>query len=126
METVLYILHVMVCVGMLPIILLQSGKGGGVSAVFGGGSSGTVFGSRGASTFLTRMTTASALLFMCTSMALSYYSSKSRSVIPRNLPVSTQTAPAAAPKAALPAAELPAPAEAPVSSEPSAADPKEP
>jgi protein translocase SecG subunit len=38
METALYILHVLVCIAMLPIILLQSGKGGGVSAVFGGGA----------------------------------------------------------------------------------------
>lgn len=81
METALYILHVIVCIAMLPIILLQSGKGGGVSAVFGGGGSGNVFGSRGASNFLTRMTTGAAVVFMCTSMGLSYMSSKSRSVI---------------------------------------------
>lgn len=82
METALYIVHVIVCLGMLPVILLQSGKGGGVSAVFGGGGSGTVFGSRGASTFLTRMTTGCAVVFMCTSLGLSYLSSKNRSVIP--------------------------------------------
>jgi len=82
METALYILHVLVCLAMLPIILLQSGKGGGVSAVFGGGGSGTVFGSRGASNFLTRMTTAAAIIFMCTSMGLSYMSSQTRSVVP--------------------------------------------
>ena len=81
METVLYIVHVLVCLGMLPVILLQSGKGGGVSAVFGGGGSSTVFGSRGASTFLTRMTTGSAIVFMCTSVGLSWYSSQSRSVL---------------------------------------------
>jgi preprotein translocase subunit SecG len=81
METALYILHVLVCIGMLPIILLQSGKGGGVSAVFGGGGAGTVFGSRGAATFLTKMTSAAAIIFMCTSMGLSYYSSRSRSVV---------------------------------------------
>ncbi|MGF1508330.1 MAG: preprotein translocase subunit SecG [Myxococcota bacterium] len=81
MEAALYVLHVLVCLAMLPIILLQSGKGGGVSAVFGGGSSGNVFGSRGASNFLTRMTTAAAVIFMCTSMGLSYLSTQSRSVI---------------------------------------------
>lgn len=82
METALYILHVLVCLAMLPIILLQSGKGGGVSAVFGGGGGGTVFGSRGASNFLTKMTTGAAVVFMCTSMGLSYMSSQSRSVVP--------------------------------------------
>ena len=95
METVLYIVHILVCIGLLPIILLQSGKGGGVSAVFGGGSSGTVFGSRGASSFLTRMTTASAIIFMVTSLGLSYISSKSRSVVPKAPPAAAQTGAAA-------------------------------
>jgi preprotein translocase subunit SecG len=81
METALYILHILVSIGMLPVILLQSGKGGGVSAVFGGGGAGTVFGSRGASNFLTKMTTACAVIFMCTSMGLSWYSSRTRSVV---------------------------------------------
>src|SRR6185503_12292661 len=81
METVLYIIHVLVCLGLLPIILLQAGKGGGVSATFGGGGSGTVFGSRGASTFLTKMTSGAAIIFMITSMTLSWYASKGRSVV---------------------------------------------
>jgi preprotein translocase subunit SecG len=81
METVLYIVHVMVCIALLPIILLQSGKGGGVSATFGGGGSSTVFGSRGASSFLQRMTSAAAIIFMFTSMTLSWYASQSRSVV---------------------------------------------
>lgn len=81
METVLYIIHVLVCIAMLPIILLQSGKGGGVSATFGGGGAGTVFGSRGASSFLTKMTSGAAIVFMITSMTLSWYASKSRSVV---------------------------------------------
>ncbi len=95
METALYILHVIVCLAMLPIILLQSGKGGGVSAVFGGGSSGAVMGSRGASNFLTRMTTGAAIIFMCTSMGLSYMSSQSRSVVPDNPPPAQGAAPEA-------------------------------
>ncbi|MEQ9501030.1 MAG: preprotein translocase subunit SecG [Deltaproteobacteria bacterium] len=81
METALTILHVLVCIGMLPVILLQSGKGGGVSAVFGGGGAGTVFGSRGASNFLTKMTTGCAIVFMVTSMSLSWLSSRDRSVV---------------------------------------------
>ena len=93
METVLYIVHFIVCIGMLPIILLQSGKGGGVSAVFGGGGAGTVFGSRGASNFLTRMTTACAVIFMCTSLGLSFISSRKRSVV---ADIPARSAPAAA------------------------------
>jgi preprotein translocase subunit SecG len=91
MVTALYILHVIVCLAMLPIILLQAGKGGGVSAVFGGGSSGNVFGSRGASTFLTRMTTGAAIVFMCTSMGLAYVSSHSASVIDKVEPPVTES-----------------------------------
>src|SRR5688572_30176465 len=91
METVLYIVHVLVCIAMLPIILLQAGKGGGVSATFGGGGSGTVFGSRGASTFLTKMTSGAAMIFMVTSMALSWYASKSRSVVGEEPEVPGQT-----------------------------------
>ena len=81
METVLYVLHVLVCFALIPIILLQSGKGGGVSAAFGGGGSSTMFGSRGASNFLTKMTTGAAILFMVTSLSLSWYSSQSTSVV---------------------------------------------
>lgn len=101
METVLYIVHVLVCLGLLPIILLQSGKGGGVSAAFGGGGATTVFGSRGASNFLTRLTSISAVVFMCTSLGLSWYSSRSRSVVgdvaPAPPPASTEQVQQAAP-----------------------------
>ncbi|MBK6683147.1 MAG: preprotein translocase subunit SecG [Deltaproteobacteria bacterium] len=101
METVLYIVHVLVCLGLLPVILLQSGKGGGVSAVFGGGGAGTVFGSRGASNFLTRLTSIAAVVFMCTSLGLSWYSSRSRSVVgdvaPAPPPASTEQLQQAAP-----------------------------
>lgn len=91
METVLYIVHILVCIAMLPIILLQAGKGGGVSATFGGGGSGTVFGSRGASTFLTKMTSGAAIIFMVTSMALSWYASKGRSVVSDEPAIPEQT-----------------------------------
>src|SRR5438105_12622670 len=81
METILYIIHVITCIALLPIILLQAGKGGGVSATFGGGGAGTVFGSRGASTFLQRTTSIAAVVFMITSMSLSWFASQSRSVV---------------------------------------------
>lgn len=82
METILYIVHVLVCLALLPVILLQAGKGGGVNAAFGGGGSQSVFGgSSGASTFLIKLTTGAAILFMCTSLGLSYISSRSKSVI---------------------------------------------
>lgn len=110
METALYVLHVLVCLAMLPIILLQSGKGGGVSAAFGGGQAGGVFGARGASTFLTKLTTGAALLFMCTSLGLSWMSSRSRSVLDR---VEAPAAAAAPADDAAPADAVPAPVPAP-------------
>jgi preprotein translocase subunit SecG len=68
----LTVLHVMACVILVVVVLLQHGKGADVGAVFGGGASNTVFGSRGAGNFLTRLTTGAALLFMMSSLSLSY------------------------------------------------------
>ena len=66
------VLHVMVCIVLILVVLLQRGKGAEIGAVFGGGASTTVFGSRGAGNFLTRLTTGAAVLFMLTSLFLSY------------------------------------------------------
>jgi preprotein translocase subunit SecG len=106
MEIILYVIHVIVCLALLPVILLQAGKGGGVNAAFGGGGSQSVFGgSSGASTFLIKLTTGAAITFMCTSLGLSYMSSRSKSVIGD---VPADQAPAAAAPAATPAASAPA------------------
>jgi preprotein translocase subunit SecG len=72
MNVVLVVLHVIVCLFLIAVVLLQRGKGAEMGAVFGGGASSTVFGSRGAGNFLTKMTTASAAIFMITSFVLSY------------------------------------------------------
>jgi preprotein translocase subunit SecG len=69
---ILIVLHVIVCVFLVAVVLLQRGKGAEIGAVFGGGASSTVFGSRGAGTFLSKLTTASAAVFMMTSLSLSY------------------------------------------------------
>jgi len=68
----LTVLHVLACVFLIVIVLLQRGKGAEMGAMFGGGAGGTVFGSRGAANFLTRMTTAAAVVFMLTSLTLAY------------------------------------------------------
>ena len=72
MNTFLIVLHVIVSIFLIAVVLLQRGKGAEIGAVFGGGASSTVFGSRGAGNFLTKLTTASAVIFMSTSLALSY------------------------------------------------------
>jgi preprotein translocase subunit SecG len=64
--------HVIACIILVLVVLLQAGKGADMGAVFGGASS-TIFGSSGAGNFLTRLTTGAAIVFMTTSLALTYY-----------------------------------------------------
>ena len=71
-------LHVVLCVFLVLIIILQPGKGGDVGAAFGGGGGGSqMFGPRGPTNLLQRATTVVAVLFMMTSMSLAWYSNKS-------------------------------------------------
>jgi preprotein translocase subunit SecG len=74
MGNVLIIIHIIVCLALIMIVLLQTGKGADMGAAFGGGSSQTLFGSSGASTFLTKATTFAAVIFMLTSLSLAYRS----------------------------------------------------
>jgi preprotein translocase subunit SecG len=69
----LTVVHVLVCLLLVVVVLLQRGRGAEIGAVFGGGASSTVFGSRGAGNFLTRLTTAAAVVFMLTSLSLAYF-----------------------------------------------------
>jgi len=69
------IIHVIVSVGLILVVLLQTGKGAEVGAVFGGSSS-TIFGSSGAGNFLTRLTTGMAIVFMITSLTLGYFAGR--------------------------------------------------
>ena len=71
----LVIVHVVVSLTLILVVLLQVGKGQSIGAAFGGaGSSQTFFGSRGPATFLSRLTTVSAAVFMLTSLSLAYLS----------------------------------------------------
>ena len=67
-------LHVIVCVFLVLVVLLQSGKGADLAGAFGGGATQTAFGSRGPASFLTRMTTVVAIIFMFSSIGLSIMS----------------------------------------------------
>jgi preprotein translocase subunit SecG len=73
MTIFLTVLHVMVCLVLIVVVLLQRGKGAEIGAVFGGGAGSTVFGSRGAGNFLTKLTTGAAIVFMLTSLTLAYF-----------------------------------------------------
>lgn len=70
MHLVLTILHFILCFILIGVILLQAGKGADIGAAFGAGGSQTVFGPRGATTFLSKMTAAVAILFLLTSITL--------------------------------------------------------
>jgi len=72
MSVVVTVLHVIVCVFLIAVVLLQRGKGAQVGAVFGGGGGATMFGGRGAGNFLTKLTTGAAVVFMLTSLSLAY------------------------------------------------------
>jgi preprotein translocase subunit SecG len=74
--TLVLIFHIVVCLALILIILLQTGKGADIGAAFGGGSSQTVFGSTGATPFLSKITIAAAVAFMCTSIVLTYFSGR--------------------------------------------------
>ncbi len=62
--------HVVVCLFLIIVVLLQSGKGSDIAAAFSGQGSQTAFGPRGAATALSRATTWSAIIFMVTSLSL--------------------------------------------------------
>jgi len=116
-------IHVFACLFLIVVVLLQTGKGADMGAVFGGGSQ-TLFGSGGAGNFLTKLTAGTAIAFMLTSLILTYHSSSNpSSALVHRLPAPVgQPAPPPAPEAAgepsppPPAAE--APAEAPPESPP--------
>lgn len=98
MVILLSIVHVVVCLILVLIVLLQSGKGADLAGAFGGGGSQTAFGARGTATFLSKLTTGAAVIFMLTSFALSLFTTRNTgsSVMQGAKPVPKQTAPAPA------------------------------
>ena len=74
MQTLLIVIHVLVCFFLIVIVLLQHGKGADMGATFGGASQ-TVFGTEGPLPLLNKITTGAAVVFMITSVLLAYISS---------------------------------------------------
>ncbi|MCK5107714.1 MAG: preprotein translocase subunit SecG [Nanoarchaeota archaeon] len=72
METFLIIIHFFIAIILMVVILLQSSKGGGMAGVFGGGGGSAVFGGRGAASFLSKLTTTLAVLFLALALIISY------------------------------------------------------
>jgi preprotein translocase subunit SecG len=77
MYILLLIVHVIVCLFLIIVVLLQSGKAADLAGAFGGMGSQTAFGPRGSATLLSKATTISAVLFMVTSLSLSIMATRS-------------------------------------------------
>src|ERR1700682_3490988 len=101
MVILITIVHVIVCLFLAIVVLLQSGKAADLAGAFGGMGSQTVFGPRGSATVLSKATTLAAAMFMVTSLTLSILSTRSGkaspSIFQKAVPVTQQknsTAPA--------------------------------
>src|SRR6516162_8111451 len=77
MYILLWIVHILVCLFLIVVVLLQSGKAADLAGAFGGMGSQTAFGPRGSATLLSKATTISAVLFMVTSLSLSILATRS-------------------------------------------------
>ena len=102
MNYLLLVIHIIVCLALIGIVLIQGGKGAEVGAAFGAGASDTIFGASGGQSFLGKMTTGAAVVFMLTSLALAIFWSQpgASSVMPE------QVTPISAP-ASMPAQNVP-------------------
>jgi len=104
MYILLWLVHVVVCLFLIIVVLLQSGKAADLAGAFGGMGSQTAFGPRGSATLLSKATTISAVLFMITSLSLSIMAT-------RNAGLGTSVL-ESAPKSSAPAKSAPVPAPA--------------
>ena len=116
-------LHVIACLFLIGVVLLQQGKNQDLASAFGGGGTQTAFGPRGSANVLSRATTILAGLFMITSLALSMLRPKASSILDQvqvpaaspapaasGLPAAPAVTTSAAPAPAAPAPAAPAPA----------------
>jgi len=98
MIILLTIVHVLICVFLVIVVLLQSGKAADLAGAFGGMGSQTAFGPRGSATVLSKATTVAAALFMVTSLTLAIMASRNAgtasSVVERNKGTAKPAAPA--------------------------------
>jgi preprotein translocase subunit SecG len=94
----LLLVHLLVCVILIMVVLLQSGKAADLAGAFGGGGSQTALGSRGAATFLTKATSTSAILFMLTSLGLALLGSRQGGSVLETTPVNAPAVPSPASK----------------------------
>ncbi len=134
MQTAILTLHVIVCIILVVLVLLQSGREG-MGVIFGGGGNSSVFGSAGAGGVLAKLTTFLAIIFICTSLGYNIMTSSTRTSQESVLDVQFEEVPAApatepAPAAAPAPTQAPAPAakteKAPAAEQPAAEQPAAP
>jgi preprotein translocase subunit SecG len=94
MYILVMIVHVLVCVILIGVVLLQSGKAADLAGAFGGMGSQTAFGPRGSATLLSKVTTLAAVLFMVTSLSLSIMATRSAGLGSSVLETAPATGPA--------------------------------
>ena len=115
-SAVLVTLHILVCFVLVVVIMLQSGNAADLAGAFGGAGSQTAFGPRGAATFLSRATTWCAIVFMMTSLALSFKRTPNQASSTGSIIEQTQSSAPA--KSAPPSTPAPAPGTVPGQSTP--------
>jgi preprotein translocase subunit SecG len=97
MVVLITVIHIVICLFLIVVVLLQSGQSGDIAAAFGGMGSQTAFGTRTAATMLTKATTWATVLFMITSITLSVFATRhanrSGSVLEGSRPAPTKSAP---------------------------------
>ncbi|HNR12311.1 MAG TPA: preprotein translocase subunit SecG [Thermodesulfobacteriota bacterium] len=101
MSVVIVFIHVIVSIALICIVLLQTSKGASLGAAFGG-STQTVFGASGSASFFEKMTTVVAIIFMITSLSLTYISAKRGGRTIMKEPVTQEQPAPVAPEQALP------------------------
>jgi preprotein translocase subunit SecG len=117
MYILMWIVHVIVCLFLIIVVLLQSGKAADLAGAFGGMGSQTAFGPRGSATLLSKATTISAILFMVTSLSLSILAT-------RNAGLGTTVLESAPVKSSAPAPAKSAPVQVPIPPSPAAPAPQ--
>jgi preprotein translocase subunit SecG len=102
-------IHIVVCIFLIIVVLLQSGKAADLAGAFGGMGSQTAFGPRGSATLLSKATTISAILFMVTSLSLSIMATRNSGLGTSVLDGAAGATTPAAPKTSAPPAGAPVP-----------------
>jgi preprotein translocase subunit SecG len=103
-------IHILVSIALIIVVLLQAGKGAEMGATFGTGGSQSLFGVGGGATFLSKLTTTAAVVFMLTSLTLAYLSSKpaTSSIMPASVkPMNSATKQAPPQQQSKPATPVP-------------------